>query len=250
MIVPVLHGTHTDEPSYLLALDAASGKTLWKVERATAAPAESPDAYTTPLLLEHPDGAQVVISGADCVTGHDPASGSELWRVGGLNPRAAGNYRIVASPIAAGGMLYAPTRVRPLLAIEIGADGRPDDDSVVWRWDKTGGPDVPSPVSDGRYLYMVNDAGLVTCLDARTGEPLWGPERTVQGAVSSSLLLADGMLFFTNEEAVTVVLAAGGEFAQLAANELDGSYTLSSPVAAGNRLYLRTGAFLYCIGES
>ena len=96
---------------------------------------------------------------------------------------------------------------------------------------------------------MVDDAGLVTCLDAKTGKPLWCPERTVQGSVSSSLLLADGKLFFTNEEAVTVVLAAGPEFEQLAANELDGSYTLSSPVAAGNRLYLRTGAFLYCIGE-
>jgi len=249
LIVPVLHGTHTDEPSYLLALDGASGETVWKVDRPTDAPAEAPDAYTTPLLVEHPDGAQIVVSGGDYVTGHDPANGAELWRVAGLNPRSAGNYRIVASPLAVDGVIYAPTRVRPLLAIDLGADGRPDDDSILWRWDRAGGPDVPTPVCDGKLFYMVNDAGLLTCLDAKTGEVHYGPERTVQGTVSGSPLLADGKLYFTNEEAVTVVVKAGPEFEILAVNELDGSYTLSTPVAAGKRLYVRTGAFLYCIGD-
>lgn len=249
LVIPVLHGMNTDEPSYLLCLDGATGETAWKVERPTDAPAESPDAYTTPLLLEHADGDQIVVSGGDYVTGHDPATGEELWRVGGLNPRDAGNYRIVASPIAVDGIVYAPTRVRPLLAIDVGADGRPDDDSVLWRYDEaSGGPDVPTPVCDGDYFYMVNDKGLATCLDAATGEVVWGPERTVQGTVSGSPLLADGRLYFTNEEAVTVVLAAGPEFELLAENELDGSYTLSTPVAVGDRLYVRTGAHLWCLG--
>ena len=249
LILPVMHGTHTDEASYLLCLDGASGETAWKVERPTDAPMEAPDAYTTPILLAHPDGEQVVVSGGDYVTGHDPETGEELWRVGGLNPREAGNYRIVASPIAVDGMIYAPTRVRPLLAIEVGADGRPDDDSVLWRYDEaTGGPDVPTPVSDGEYFYMVNDKGLATCLDAKTGETVWGPERTVQGTVSGSPLLADGKLWFVNEEGVTVVLRAGPRFEQLATNELDGSYTLSTPVAVGDRLYIRTGSHLWCLG--
>jgi len=249
LIVPVLHGMNTDDPSYLVCLDGASGETVWRVERPTDAPAEAPDAYTTPLLLEHPDGSQVVVSGGDYVTGHDPETGAELWRVGGLNPRAAGNYRIVASPLAVDGVIYAPTRVRPLLAIEVGADGRPDDDSVLWRWDRSGGPDVPTPVCDGEFFYMLSDAGQLTCLDAKTGEAHYGPERTVQGTVSGSPLLADGKLYFTNEEAVTAVVKAGPEFELLATNELDGSYTLSTPVAAGKRLYVRTGDFLYCIGK-
>jgi outer membrane protein assembly factor BamB len=108
---------------------------------------------------------------------------------------------------------------------------------------------VPTPVCDGDYLYLGNDKGLATSLDAASGEVVWGPERTVQGTVSGSPLLADGRLYFTTEEAVTVVLAAGPEFELLAENELDGSYTLSTPVAVGDRLYVRTGAPLWCLGS-
>ena len=95
---------------------------------------------------------------------------------------------------------------------------------------------------------MVDDRGLVTCLDAKTGEVVWGPERTAQGTVSSSPILADDKLYITNEYAVTTVIAAGPAFKVLATNELDGSYTLSSPAASGSQLFMRTGTHLYCIG--
>ena len=78
---------------------------------------------------------------------------------------------------------------------------------------------------------MVDDRGLATCLDAKTGEAVWGPERTAQGTVSASPILADGKLYITNEYGVTTVIAAGPTFKALATNELDGSYTLSSPAA-------------------
>jgi outer membrane protein assembly factor BamB len=94
---------------------------------------------------------------------------------------------------------------------------------------------------------MIDDRGLATCLEAKTGKLVWGPERTSQGTVSSSPILADGKIYFTNEKAVTTVLAAGPQFKSLAANELDGSYTLSSPAVAGNQLFIRTSAALYCI---
>src|SRR5437667_11084577 len=96
---------------------------------------------------------------------------------------------------------------------------------------------------------MVEDSGRVTCLDAKTGKLIWGPERTAQGIVSASPLLADGKLYITNESGVTTVLAAGPEFKVLATNELDDSYTLSSLAVAGSRLSLRTGTYLYCIGR-
>ena len=112
-----------------------------------------------------------------------------------------------------------------------------------------GVPDVPTPVCDGKYFYMVEDSGRVTCLDAKTGKLIWGPERTAQGIVSASPLLADGKLFITNESGVTTVLAAGPEFKVLATNELDDSYTLSSLAVAGSQLFLRTGTCLYCIGR-
>lgn len=250
LIVEVLHGTHTDEPSYLLALDAASGEVRWRVERPTDALRESPDAYTTPLLVERAEETQIVVSGGDYVTGHALDTGEELWRIAGLNPRAASNYRIVASPVLVGDILIAPTRVRPMLAIDLGEDGRPDAEDVRWRWDQQGGTDVPTPASDGERLYLVSDGGIATCLDASSGEAIWGPVRTSVGSVSSSPLLADGKLYITSEEGVTAVLRAGDEHEELAVNELDGSYTLSSPIAVGGRLYLRTEQFLYCLGAA
>jgi outer membrane protein assembly factor BamB len=254
VIIEVLHGHRTDDPSYIVALDALTGQQKWKQERPTDAPAESPDAYTTPIIAHVGGQPHIVISGGDYVTGHDPANGKELWRVGGTNPQKAGNYRVVASPVSVGDMLYAPTRVRPLLAIQLNDSAPPalpNDASVIWRWDDRGGPDVPTPACDGERFYMVSDNGMATCLDARTGAVIWGPERTAQGNVSSSPILADGKLYFTTEDTITVVLdATGDQFKLLATNELDGTYTLSSPATAGSNLFIRTGSHLYCIGAA
>ncbi len=249
IVVQVLHGTRTDDPSYIVAFDAMSGEVAWRVERPTDAPMEAPDAYTTPLPAKVGGETHIVISGADYVTGHDPDTGTELWRVAGLNPRKARNYRIVPSPVYADGMIYAPTRIKPLLAIRT-SHGAPTEEDLAWKWDAAGAPDVPTPACDGERFYMINDAGMVTCLDAKSGEAIWGPERTVQGNVSSSPVLADGRLYFINEAATTVVVSAGPEFEILATNPLDDSYTLASIVPAGDRLYIRTGSHLYCIGDS
>jgi len=248
LYVQVLHGFKARDPSYVVAYDAESGDVLWRVERPTDAPRESPDAYTTPLLIERGGQEILVISGGDYVTGHDLATGTELWRVGGLNPRGAPNYRIVASPLLAGDRIIAPTRVKPMLALEL-AEDITEAPRLAWQWNGPGSPDVPTPASDGERIYMLDDAGLITCIDPATGEAVWGPERTVRGTVSSSPLLADGKVYFTNEEAVTVVVEASDEFKILATNELDGSYTLSSPVAAGGEIFIRTATHLYCIGN-
>ena len=247
LVLQVLHGSYTDDPSYIVALDASNGREVWREARATDAVRESPDSYTTPALLEHDGRTQIVITGGDCVTGHDPSTGREAWRAYGLNPERRGNYRIVASPVVVGGMIYAPTRRRPLLALAAGGTGDVSR-NVRWKWEGAGAPDVPTPVCDGKYFYMVDDRGLATCLEAKTGAVVWGPERTAQGVVSASPHLADGKLFLLNEYAVTTVLAAGPEFKVLATNELDDTYTLSSPVSAGSRLFIRTATHLYCIG--
>jgi outer membrane protein assembly factor BamB len=249
LIIEVLHGAQTDDPSYVIAFDAASGDMLWRQERITDAPHESPDAYSTPGIFVHSGQAQIIISGADYVTGHDPNSGAEIWRLPGLNPSRASNYRVVGSPVVIDGMVYTPTRKVPLLALDDGDDGDPATMKVVWQWSGAGAPDVPTPVSDGKYFYMVEDRGLVTCLDAKTGKLVWGPERTVPGTVSSSPVLADGKLYFVNEDAATVVVKAGPEFELLATNELDETYTLSSIAVVDRQLFIRTSTHLYCIGN-
>lgn len=246
LYVPVLHGMMTDDPSYLLRIDKATGKTLWRVERPTNARFESPDAYTTPALLKHGGATEIVLTGGDVVTGHDLATGQELWRADGLNPYNEGNYRIVASPVVHGELLFAPSRERPLLALKPGGRGDVTKSHVLWSFNN--GPDVPTPVTDGTYLYSINDRGIMYVLDAKTGANVYGPQRLRSATYSASPVLADGKIYITDEDGVTSVLQAGPKFAILAENDLS-HYTLSSPAISEGQIFIRTDGFLYAIGQ-
>jgi outer membrane protein assembly factor BamB len=246
LYIPVLHGMNTDDPSYLVKLDGKSGKTLWKVERPTDAIRESPDAYTTPVIAKVGKSVEIVVSGGDIVTAHDPATGKELWRSKGLNPENNPFYRIVASPVAGDGLVYAPTRVKPLLAIKTGGRGDVTESHRAWSFDR--GPDVPTPVLDGKYLYVVDDRGVVHCLDAKTGAVIYGPERLKPGTYSSSPILADGKIYLSNEDGLTSVIKAGPAFEILAENPLD-EYMLSTPAFSDGQIFIRTAKHLYCIGQ-
>jgi outer membrane protein assembly factor BamB len=246
LFIPVLHGMKTDDPSYLLRIDGATGKTVWRMERPTKAQAESPDAYTTPALVQRGSQAEIVVTGGDVVTGHDPATGKELWRANGLNPSNDPWYRIVASPVVNGDLVYAPTRVRPMLALRTGGRGDVTQSHRVWSFDN--GPDVPTPVTDGTLLYVVNDKGIVWALDAQTGKEVYGPQRLKVGTYSSSPVLADGRIYVTSEDGVTSVYRAGPKFELLAENDL-GDYTLSSLAVSEGQIFARTASGLYAIGQ-
>ena len=96
---------------------------------------------------------------------------------------------------------------------------------------------------------MADDAGMFSCLDAMTGELIYGPHDTGIGRVSASPILADGKIYLIGESAETAVIQAGPEYKLIAKNSLDGSYTLSTPAFVGNEIYIRTGTHLYCIGK-
>jgi outer membrane protein assembly factor BamB len=246
LYVQVLHGMKTDDPSYVLRIDKKTGKTVWRVERPTVAIRESPDSYSTPQLLKYGNNTEIVILGGDCVTGHDPATGKELWRLNGLNPQNNPNFRTIASAVVFDGIVYAPTRERPLIAFKAGGRGDITQSHKLWVFNN--GPDVPTPVTDGKYFYSVNDRGIVWCLDAKTGKEVWGAQRIAPAIYSSSPVLADGKIYISNEDGVTTVLKAGDKFEVLAANDM-GDYTLSSPAISDGRIYLRTTKFLYAIGN-
>ena len=250
LIIQVLHGFKTDAPSYLLALDALSGKERWRVERPTNAIRESRDSYASPVLFRQDGKAQIIAVGGDCVTGHDADTGTEVWRACGLNPKNSERNRIVVTPVAVDGMIYACSSKMPLLALRAGGEGDISTSHLVWSWDKPDAPDVPTPACDGVYFYMLDDRGIITCLNAKTGEVIWGPEHTARGLVSASLVVADGKLFITNEAGVTTVLAAGPTFKAIATNALPGDdRTLSSLAVSGSQIFLRTPTHLYCIGK-
>ncbi len=246
LIVPVLHGMKTDDPSYILRIDGKTGKTEWRVERPTRAIRESPDAYITPALARVGNGHEIVINGGDVVTGHDPQSGKELWRANGLNPENNPAYRIVASPVTFGDIVIAPTRERPMLILKAG--GRGDVTTSHKLWDFQNGPDVPTPVTDGTYLYVVNDRGIAYCLELKTGKAVYGPERLSPGTYSASLVLADGKIYITSEDGIATVYRAGPKFEILAENKMD-DYTLSSIAVKEGQIFLRTAGWLWAIGQ-
>lgn len=245
LFVPVLHGMRTDEPSYLLRIDAQTGKTVWRAERPTPAIMESPDAYITPGLLRMGSKTELIISGGDCVTGHDLKTGNELWRAYGLNPNNNPDFRIVNSPLISDGMIYVGSKYKPYLAVRAGGSGDVTKTHVAWTF--ANGPDVPTPVIDGDLLYIVRDNGVVFCLDKKTGQEVYGQQRLKAGTYSSSPVLADGKIYVTNEEGTTTVFKTGPKFEILAENALS-DYCLSSPAISDGQIFIRTAQHLFCIG--
>ena len=247
LFVQVLHGMKTDDPSYILRVDGKTGKTEWRVERPTNAIRESPDSYTTPALLQHGKTTEIVITGGDVVTGHDPATGKELWRLDGLNPKNNPFNRIIASPLVVGDIIIAPTRERPMLAIKAGGRGDVTNTHKLWSFDN--GPDVPTPVSDGKLLYSVTDKGVAYALDVRTGNVVYGPERLKTDNYSASPVLAEGKIYITSEnEGVTSVYRSGPKFELLSENPLN-DYCLSSPAVSEGQIFIRTTGHLWAIGK-
>lgn len=247
LYVQVLHGMKTDAPSYVLRINGKTGKTVWRQERPTNARNESPDAYTTPALLRYGNTTEIVITGGDVVTGHDLATGKELWRMDGLNPQNNGAFRIIASPLVAGDIVIAPTRERPMLAIKAG--GRGDITSSHLLWSFNNGPDVPTPVSDGKLVYSVTDRGVAYALDLQSGQVVYGPERLKPDSYSASPVLAEGKIYITSEnEGLTSVYRAGPKFELLSQNPLN-DYCLSSPAISQGQIFIRTTGHLWAIGQ-
>jgi outer membrane protein assembly factor BamB len=246
VIVQVLHGFFTDGPSYVLRIDKATGKTLWRVERPTDAVRESPDSYTTPAIVKTGTGMELVVSGGDCVTGHDLVTGKELWRVNGMNPSGRTDYRVVASPVVLNDIVFVPSRERPLVAIRAGGRGNVTASHKLWSTDL--GPDVPTPVTDGKYVYILRDNGTMYAHDAMTGAAVYSGQRVAPGTYSASPVLANGRLYVTSEDGTTSIVTAGPKFEMVAQNHLN-DYTLSTPVFVKGQIFIRTDFALWAIGK-
>ena len=134
--VQVIHGMKTQESSYILRIDKRTGKTLWRIERHTPAIRESHDSYSTPVIAKTNEGVQLIVLGGDVVTGHDLKTGEEIWRVTGFNPQNNDDYRTIASATYFDGIVFAPTRERPLQAFKVGGKGDITSTNMLWKFDK------------------------------------------------------------------------------------------------------------------
>lgn len=244
---------HTDS-QLVVALDAATGKEVWRNERPTDATGECLHAYSSVMPFASGDGELLLVHGADYISAHSFADGSEIWRYGTLNPKESYNtmFRLVSTPIAADGLIVVPTAKRgPVFGLRPGkARGKIDrgDPRRVWKLD-AGTPDVPSPLIDGGLVYLAGENGRLTVLEAASGETVYA-ERVHQSQHRGSPVLADGRLYLTATDGTVSVLRAGRTFEVLAKNSVDGGRLAASPAISEGTIYLRTYEALYAIGKA
>jgi outer membrane protein assembly factor BamB len=231
---------------YLAALDKTTGKTVWKTDRNITTYKDNTNGdlkkgYSTPAVLTV-DGRQLLVSSsAQCTMGYDPRTGAEHWRVqhGGMNAASLpvyGHGRVFLTTAAGGEQLVA---IRP------GLKDAKADERIDWSYKKAV-PTRPSPLLVGDLLYMVSDGGVVSCVEAKTGQ-LAGTTR-IKGKFSASPIFADGRIYFVSEDGPTTVIEPTKELKVLAVNELAGD-CMASPAVSGKALFLRTRTHLYRIEE-
>ncbi len=250
---PGLAGSAGERESYLLALDPATGKELWKHVRPSDAKQESQESYASPVPHIGADGkTQILLAGADCLTAHDPATGAELWRGYGINRRHGESMRIVPSPVSAAGLaIICGPKKEQLIAFRTDLKGDITEKGAAWSFDEKKTPDVCTPTFYGGKLFVLDgDSQTLTCLDSKTGEKKWQGNFVDRTVIRSSPTAADGKLYVINEKGTVFVCATGDEFEVLATIPMGGPEgTRSSIVVSDGHLYIRTTEALHCVGK-
>jgi outer membrane protein assembly factor BamB len=225
------------DKQFVVALDAATGKVIWKTARTTSSMQKF--SFHTPLVIEVEKKLQVVSSGSGVVNGYDLETGKEIWRV------RHGGYSVVPCPVYGHGLVFMSTgyNTPDLLAIRPDGHGDVTDTHIAWKV-KRGAPLSASPLLVGDELYFIADSGTASCLDAKTGKSYW--QERLGGNYSASPIYGAGKIYFLAEDGQTAVIEANKQFKLLGKNKLE-ERALASPAAADGVLYLRTEKHLWSV---
>jgi outer membrane protein assembly factor BamB len=225
------------EGSFIAALDGRTGREVWRVPRANRR------SWATPLLVRTTAGTELIASGAEAVVAYDPATGRELWRANGVESHP------IPSAVAGHGMVFATagSQAKRALAIRLGGHGNlADSPHVVWRYGK-GTAYVPSPILHGRFLYLMTDKGLLTCLDAITGQVMYeGARVPVPATFTASPVAVEDRILLTSEDGDTFIVRAGPVHEIVRTNSI-GEPVYASPAIANRTVFLRGERHLFAI---
>lgn len=226
------------EGSFIVALDKKTGKQVWKTPRKIQI------SWSTPLLVRTAKRAELIASGTESIIAYDPATGKELWTHKGLESNA------IPSPVANNEMVYlvAGYPAKITMAIKLGGSGDlTGTPNVPWQYSK-GTAYVPSPILYGDYLYLTTDRGVLTCIDAKTGEVKYeGGRIPIPATFTASPVAFDGKILMTSEDGDTFIVKAGPKHEILGTNSV-GEPVYASPAIADGRIYIRGEKNIYCIG--
>lgn len=245
LFIPYMH----QGPSFVLALDAATGRTLWKQDRNLGAREEANDSYTSPLFIHEGGRIDLVIAGAEALTAYDPATGVQRWIVKGLDvPHPYG--RTIAGAAAGDGMVVTVASGFQnrgyTVAVKMGGEGDITASHKAWTLSKFA-PDCPTPVVYRGLVFTMRDDGLASCIDLTTGEAKW-QERLFTDNVKVSPVAAEGRVYFVSGQGNAVVVKASSKFEVISKNRWNDE-TLSTPALSDGQLFLRSATGLACIAS-
>lgn len=225
------------ESSFIVALDKKSGKEVWRTPRKVQV------SWATPVLVKTAKRAELIASGTEAVIAYDPATGKELWRHTGVASNA------IPSPVANSEMVFVSAGFPAKVAMAINLGGSGDlAEEVAWKYEK-GTAYVPSPILYGHYLYLTTDRGILTCLDAKTGQVKYeGGRVPIPATFTASPVAVDGKILLTSEDGDTFVIKAGPVHQIVGTNSV-GEPVYASPAIADGRIYIRGEKNLYAIGN-
>lgn len=254
--VPAQGRGRTDGPneSYLLAIDAATGKDVWRVVRPSDARQESREGFTSPVVWKDGDRTEILVSGGDTLSGHDPVTGRETWRWGTWNPQRITHWRLVVSPVGGGGVALAcGPKGEPVFAVKGGQKGTLPDDGFAWKSsERELSSDVSTPLFyRNRFFVLNSDKRMLFCVEPADGRIVWKGEIPTRSKFESSPTAADGRIYAITMAGEVFVLGAGDAFEVLHSAPLgdEGDKTVRASVAiAHGSLFIRTGKTLYAVG--
>ena len=224
--------------SFLIALDKATGKELWKVDR------DEQSSWGTPLVVEHAGQQQVIVSATKKVRSYDLKDGKLIWECAGLG----GN--VIPAPIVQNGIAYVMSGFRDpnLMAIKLGRKGDlTGTDAILWT-NQRGNSYTASPVFYQEKLYFISDSGMLTCLDAKTGKPFYLQQRLPKAySFKSSPIAVNGKLYLATENDDVVVVKLGETFEVIATNTMKDQSFIATPAVMDGTLYLRSETTLFAI---
>ena len=236
------------DDSYLVALEASTGKEAWKEARHFTCPRESDQSYTTPSVITIEGRERIVVWGADHLTSHDAATGKTLWICDGFNPKQHGQWRSISSASVWGHVaVLSYGRGRNLCAIDL-SDGLKS--KARWLWNRHGtGADVPTPITHDGKAYVLEDGGKLLCIDIQTGKDIWTSKAARgQGRYFASPILANNNLYCVSERGTVIVGQPANGYHSVTTNSMNENI-IASPVPVDNQLILRGARHLFCLGQ-